>query len=1028
MDVRTSLTATESAVLCWLGEQVDCETPGNLSAQERAGAAWSLPAGCTHQATGSPTPRTLSTLVRCTTSGVKHIYLDVDARVSASGQKPVTTPHVQLELTDTNLCYDWYVAPIPTEQSPPGPNDHFAEAEWRVWIYNYPVASESEQTGRACLPSTTSQTVTREYQALGESPRISLTGDYEALGAHHFRVEFDHDCACWIVRLTVPSTWHRSYASIDGQHIGILNCLVRPRKLALATNRWATGGSPAVLLAGLAGAAHWTAMACRGTYLNRRGIPDHSYTGATLEFVSPAATLAHCTCCSYVALLQWSNDSSPFGFVVWRNTFGDRTALVQFPSSLSTAASKSSCQIAATRPTADNAELSVMVACGPLVYHYDLTNNTWKDRTPWLSSGAIAQGQRSQVRTMDSCASHASWAVASTIIVWSQFSDSTVTDVEPLVLYHMTSEQMAYGSGWSRIGGLCLAITVRDSSGHDCTGWTLIATVLLDGSFPVVALVGRENSNQIQRATAHALFTYNRNGSWQTGARFGPSTAKMLSSVRVDGSFCSAGMVGVAAGTAEVYVWASKLWFSSDGGIHTNVISLEAMDGTALPYDGCIDKVETSAHSEVLVTTACKRRFWGYVGFPALIEIEQGEFAGESMLVNFDALGQIIAVQMPRINNLRDFAGSLTFESQLVPTASSVTRAVMKNAAVSCPYHGLRTTLPQVVFLDIGETVQGNVTLDLVNIFAAVDNTAAVSVSHSDIYGSLISLDVASARLNMWTVRTSIVVLAAPLQKVASASEHVAVTSRVTTRSLACGSSAVSTMHVNIGCPPGRHIRAVVEGVTKPCSDEPTAEEWIDPNSPYTVNRAKRNACMRSVTQMYHGTMPWRPKVVLYDYDIPIREVDADYIIFEQQGRWDFTFTETASQAQCVYPAQSTEQLFQGEDYFPCWESGINRHVDHGTAQDWQSLPYAVMNASSSNALQFTDPGGNGIFVFGLHVVANNYSNCALRTEFAVEVFGAPIDTFTSFLVTLTTLGTISLGLAISFILFRHSAEHWRHE
>ena len=48
--------------------------------------------------------------------------------------------------------------------------------------------------------------------------------------------------------------------------------------------------------------------------------------------------------------------------------------------------------------------------------------------------------------------------------------------------------------------------------------------------------------------------------------------------------------------------------------------------------------------------------------------------------------------------------------------------------------------------------------------------------------------------------------------------------------------------------------------------------------------------------RMFHDCAPWRPRVVLHDFDTPKGDVLVDYIMFEKTGRIDYTFNATEAQ------------------------------------------------------------------------------------------------------------------------------------
>jgi len=330
-----------------------------------------------------------------------------------------------------------------------------------------------------------------------------------------------------------------------------------------------------------------------------------------------------------------------------------------------------------------------------------------------------------------------------------------------------------------------------------------------------------------------------------------------------------------------------------------------------------------------------------------------------------------------------------------------------------CPFRRLHFNLPTTVFLDLGETVQGNMSFDYVHINNA-DVAPPISVTSSDMAGAHLGLHVHNMVDGTNRHTTLIRVTATNQTRDATGYGFVAVTARVATRSLQCANTAAPTIQVNVGCPPGRHVRVVAgEYGTNRCDDVGTVDErWIDHDSPFAeANYLRQRVDCQKVVRKYHGGAPWRPRLMLYDFDQMVEEVTADYVVFELQGRIDYTYNATESQVRCVQHAQSTQTLFNGEPYHPCWSGGSS------TSDGRQ--PYELLNSTGSNAIQFTYPGGDGLFIFGARVVGANYSHCNLETSFAVLVFGAPINRIMSFLITMTTLGTLCVSLLASFLCFR---------
>jgi hypothetical protein len=399
------------------------------------------------------------------------------------------------------------------------------------------------------------------------------------------------------------------------------------------------------------------------------------------------------------------------------------------------------------------------------------------------------------------------------------------------------------------------------------------------------------------------------------------------------------------------------------------------------------------------------------------------------------------------------------FSSRLVARDRVRTDAV--TGLHACPYRHLTSDLPAAVYLDKGESVDASITVDSTipgtpAATVAMGNPAGavavprLSVSSSNFDGAQVQLSVNETDTllrQVGMVGTTEVTVSAPRQHTTATTTRstrggdgfafATVTVRVGTSSLQCNADVVSTMGVNIGCPPGRSIRVVhqvnCEQQQQELSetDRESAETWRDAGSPYTQAAGvggsadtdllgDAGAGAGCAQRLYHGSAPWRPRVVLYDWDTAKEDVTADYVVFERTGRTDYTFNATEAQAGCTRPAQTTEAVYRGEPYVPC--SG---HGDAAETTESASQLYEVLSAGGVNALQFTTPGGNGRFVFGLRVVDPTYSHCALETTFLVDVYGAPIDGSTSLAITLSTIGVIVCSLAVSFVCFRRS-EGWR--
>nr|XP_020643448.1 uncharacterized protein C1orf101 homolog isoform X4 [Pogona vitticeps] len=200
-----------------------------------------------------------------------------------------------------------------------------------------------------------------------------------------------------------------------------------------------------------------------------------------------------------------------------------------------------------------------------------------------------------------------------------------------------------------------------------------------------------------------------------------------------------------------------------------------------------------------------------------------------------------------------------------------------------------------------------------------------------------------------------------------------------------------------IGCSPTRHI-----DVEKPssCKKEnfivniPAESLWTktDGKGLEVEYNMEKFGCP---IEAYYAD-PFRPTVVLYDRETPVRTVQANYILWEVNNRKDFNYNSTMEQVQCLREAQSwfsmgskkTENMtnvwideFWGpQNYKSCFE------VEHGNLGDLDE-PYEILNHSGINSIIWPQYH-TGIYMFKLKIVDPNFSFCDFEIFFAVRTYG----------------------------------------
>lgn len=1046
-----SLHAHELAVHTRRPFRIDCSA---AVANATASVDWGLPSDCalTDAAAQPAEPSTID--VACSTPGLKAFRAGT---APSSGGEVLQT---QVSVSRTNLCHDWFIA------QEEGGGAAAAAASGlrgervvlRAWLYSFPSASVEEQTGTACHPSTASQHLTREFQHLGERPRLKASAGQSFSDVS---VSWDQERTCWRISLTVDAAIHRHRVQLVGQHIGVLDCHTRPRAavLSVASHAGAGSASSTTMLTAVEGATDWRAVGCRATGQQPPAVTSlaaaatsglDAYTGGELLLHAPRTSSTGydwCGSCGVAAmlLLQSSTGSVTAAGILLARAAGETARVLTLPPAIRSAAvndaSDGGCDVVLTRhrqwalPVSelDDGAAVLIVACGQKVYSW--ANDSWTSVAPWTQS-ETAPRWTAHVQTLSSCVSFAAWSKAAPVVLW---TDEWVAEdsVSELPLYFASGST----AGWQHVPELLTFAVACFSDAGDANAeqWSVQSSTVLEGVPHVIVLLQRSDSNSTRN-----LFIYDQaDRSWTQGAAIEVNTGS-------NGQSCEMGMVGTGTGTSELYVWDSHLWYSPDGGLYMHEVSLLQADGRPPAQQQCIRTLVTSEDGQVAAVTANQTVYWGYIGFPHLVEVSVLEDDART-IVSFDMLGQLIARRLSQLSEdvtalAADASGGLTqtrvhFQSRPIPHNPAVSDTTGLHA---CPYQHLTSDLPPVIYLDKGESISATVTVDGAATGGGAAQAPQLAVSSSDFGGQKVHLRIKEsfAAVGLASIGATYVTVSAPKDSRSHESEggfaFATVTVRVSTSSLHCPADVVSPMGVNVGCPPGRTIRVIHDATECDQQQEPSeadrasAEEWRDHSSPYIDHTAAAGGASTSATgsssctqQMYHGTAPWRPRVVLYDFETALEDVTVDYIVFERTGRTDYMFNATEAQAGCAAIAQTAATLYSGEAFYtPCFDPAGG--MPTAATDDSASQLYEIMNASGVNALKFTTPGGNGRFTFGLRVVDPTFSHCALETTFLVDVYGAPIDGGTSLVIALTTVGVITCSLFASFVCFRRQSEGCR--
>uniref|UniRef100_A0A4W5NKQ8 Catsper channel auxiliary subunit epsilon n=1 Tax=Hucho hucho TaxID=62062 RepID=A0A4W5NKQ8_9TELE len=249
----------------------------------------------------------------------------------------------------------------------------------------------------------------------------------------------------------------------------------------------------------------------------------------------------------------------------------------------------------------------------------------------------------------------------------------------------------------------------------------------------------------------------------------------------------------------------------------------------------------------------------------------------------------------------------------------------------------------------------------------------------------------------------------------------------------------VQISHFNVGCPPNRHIR-VARPWGMPCEMHSLTN--------YTILRSVlRDPQQDDIVVYYdwekfgcllktHYKNQFLPSIDLYDGDSYVRNVDANFIVWDRFGRKDYSFNATMRQVACLRESQtwismltggkSLEEAWGPENYRTCFK------VSPGKLGNLDQ-PYEIMNRSSKNFLTFSQVD-SATYVFNVKILDPNYSFCDLHAVFAVQTYGITIPkyqhltTYVAIVFTLFSLCILGYSYCRYVTIFRNLLATKRHK
>jgi hypothetical protein len=172
------------------------------------------------------------------------------------------------------------------------------------------------------------------------------------------------------------------------------------------------------------------------------------------------------------------------------------------------------------------------------------------------------------------------------------------------------------------------------------------------------------------------------------------------------------------------------------------------------------------------------------------------------------------------------------------------------------------------------------------------------------------------------------------------------------------------------------------------------------------------------------------PTLQLYNEETSIASVWANFVVIDELGNSGLTYTHTARQAGCVSAPEWLRKLqddtdvnftVPAEDYYSCFNGSAYASNDPALQRS-----YPILNSSSTNRLKLS--AHDGLYLFKVRVLSNDYSHCDLTTRFAVEIYGTPSHSIVGHVVLgACCLFTIAV-LIVTYYCQRHEIRQWSDE
>ncbi|XP_014661862.1 PREDICTED: uncharacterized protein C1orf101-like isoform X2 [Priapulus caudatus] len=241
-----------------------------------------------------------------------------------------------------------------------------------------------------------------------------------------------------------------------------------------------------------------------------------------------------------------------------------------------------------------------------------------------------------------------------------------------------------------------------------------------------------------------------------------------------------------------------------------------------------------------------------------------------------------------------------------------------------------------------------------------------------------------------------------------------------------CPSPVQVVAQISVGCHPSRHIRVYRADGNGTCERlynyTISARHLLDEKED-VVEEYDWDAL--GCPHMAHIKEKYVPVLHMYDGDVFVKQVHADFVMWEERRRSDYAYSATMGDVGCLREAQTWAAMMAAAppstNLSATWSTQNYRSCFSWAAGEFNgSQLYEVLNSSAASSIVWAQ-NMSTIHVFNVRVVDHDYSFCQLETRFGVRIYGAtePQDLTTLAVAVGVFLLALTVGLGFTYYYYR---------